>query len=236
MTSKMCVICGEADSAENPLIQKGLAFGHPSCFGSPAPQVKDETPRYLKNTHVEKRTLENITQRDVDLFNAFLLGICPTFKRTKSEQAAAATDAFHDIAWELINRKPRAEWLESDSDFIAQLYRNFGDGMTGGRIFLNEISAVTDTRRRNGSTPAIGDLSSKQSTARQRAFAEREKLENEPIKKPGAPRLSPEEKIARDMFKMNMPLESVRMILQAQKAGLGITDARIEAVLVAATK
>lgn len=183
----------------------------------------------------EKITLETVTQEHLDLLNAFFLGVTPTFSRTRQQQAAAATDAVADICWQLLDRKPKAEWSESDMDFIAQYYQNFRDGLTGARIFLNEVQAVANTKMRNASHSAMNYVAKdKVSADRQKAFAEREA----PKPKRGAPRLSPEEKQIRQFRNMGLSWDAISATLKVNsETGLSkLTESQISSLLMNAQK
>ena len=178
----------------------------------------------------EKVTLDTVTQEHLDLLNAFFLGVTPTFTRTRPAQAAAATDAVADICWQLLDRKPKAEWTESDMDFIAQFYQNFRDGLTGARIFLNEIQAVSSAKSRSASHTAMNYVAKDRvDTDRKKAFAEREA----PKPKRGAPRLSPEEKQIRAFRNIGMSWESIESTLKVNtETGLSkLTAAQISTLL-----
>jgi hypothetical protein len=179
----------------------------------------------------ETITMETITQEHLDLLNAFLLGVVPTFKRTRQEQAKCATDAVTKIAWDLLDRKPKAQWSDGDVEFVSQLYQNFRDGLTGVRIFLNEVQAVANVRSRAAHLDGIDkDVKERCAADRKRAFAIRES----PAKpKRGAPRLTPEQKMIRSFRAMKLDWSIVKMNLTASaQTGLcKLTASQIETLL-----
>lgn len=183
----------------------------------------------------EKITMESVTQEHLDLLNAFLLGVVPTFSRPRGEQAKCATDAGHEIAWALLDKAPKGEWSEPDADFIAQFYQNFRDGLTGVRIFLNEVQAVSSAKRRYETETGIAmDVKDRVAADRKKAFAQRD----EPKVKRGAPRLSPEEKQIRAFRNMNMPWDSIAANLK-MSASLGLSkmnEAQISSLIETAQK
>jgi hypothetical protein len=182
----------------------------------------------------KKVTLTNIEQQDVDLLNAFCLGLVPDLTIREGEKPAiafhrdreTAAKFGHDIAL-MFSQADTSNWNIEDVAVLQRMHEKFLSALTSIRILLNECQAKVAPRDANAlDRPAVAGKVKKPKVDNPEKVAADRAL-NGFAPKAGRPKLSPEEKVVTSLRGMGLPDSTIVASLQ----GMGITPERIQEIL-----
>lgn len=184
-------------------------------------------------------TLETVTQDDIDLLNAFRLGVLPDWVlaiRDNGTLENGAQNFNRDIlqarqfSWQLAGMLFGDKPLDWSIEELAVLHRTYEKFMEFTTTWKTILNSVRDRVAPNGIIPTERPPKKVGRPRHTDSSEETESKRSEPtISKVGRPRLTPEEKMVEQFRKSKMPNEVIRMTLKASFPNL--TEVQVQNLL-----